>query len=377
METTAKETQTNEEVLLYFIHDFFDCRKLPQHLLFLDYWMEKVLVNRTHKKYLKTSDLLFFADKFLRLLTACYEITSSLSESQLCFEESIRVPEDFIGKEQKLLKYYPNYLRTKEVCNPILVLKSIFKTYPIDYYTFTLQNWLNEGLCENAKLIFPTYKNLKRMIEACWLIHERSISKNSYLLASTPITNTDFPLSCPLLLSEEYMSNPYLQVESFFSFASINEYRDDLTQWFKAAINEDQCCENASDILFIHNQFTQLIHAAYLIGTASLAYQPEHNYTKQHDTFGHWLLAKMDNQYSINTLSPHFKENPLQYFKEQLTLSHVIKLRYGLKEWLETAISKSTSITGSAYPYIFDQFEDLQKVLEASFLLIVKPALAD
>ena len=191
------------------------------------------------------------------------------------------------------------------------------------------------------------------------------------------MTNYEFSLSCPLLLSDEYLVNPYLLVESFFSFASLNEYRTDLTQWFKTAINEHHRHENASDLLFIHNQFTQLIHAGYLIGNAHLTYQPMHNYTKQHDTFGQWLLARMDNQYIIQTLSPYFKEHPLQYCAKNLTFDHIIKLRYGLKEWLDAALSKNSSITSLDHSYIFDQFEELQKIAEALFLLIIQPAITD
>ena len=382
METITKETQTNEEILLDFIHDLFDCRKLPQHLIFLDSWMEKVLINRPHKKQLCASDLLFFSAKFLRLLGACHEIRSNSKENALYFEESIKIPANFIGKEQKLLTFYPNYLRIKEICNPMLVFHSIFKNDTLDFYNYTLQNWVNEGLSndnepENVKLIFPIYKSLKRMIEACWLIHERAVSKNSYQSLSTDHTNIDFSLSCPLLLNDEYRNDPYLQVESFFSFADIHEYREDLTQWFKAALNDQHCYKNANDLLFIHNQFVQLLHAGYLIGISQLVYKPELNYTTQHATFGHWLLARMENQYTIQLLSPHFKENPIEYCRENLTLNHVIKIRYGLKEWLEAALSKNSSITSLDHPYLFDQFEDLQKLLEALFLLVVQPALAD
>lgn len=369
METITKEKQTNEETLGYFIQDFFDCRKLPQHLIFLDYWMEKALINRSHKKRFSASDLLFFSTKFLNLLSACYKMHSTSQENSLYFEESIKIPENFINKEQKLLAFYPHYLRTKEICNPMLIFRSIFKTHTLDFYKIMVQNWVNEGL-SNVNIIFPIYKSLKRMIEACWLIHERTVSKNSY-------HTLDFSLSCPLLLNKEYLSDPYLQIESFFSFADINEYREDLGQWFKAALNDQVSYENANDLLFIHNQFTQLIHAGYLIGTSQLVYKPSLNYTTQHATFGHWLLARMANHYTIQLLSPHYKENPIEYCRENLTLNHIIKIRYGLKEWLEAALSKNGSITSLDHPYLFEQFEDLQKILEASFLLIVQPAIAD
>ncbi|MEJ5995195.1 hypothetical protein WG904_12270 [Pedobacter sp. Du54] len=382
METIAKETKTNEEILLQLIQDFFDSRALSQHLLFLEYWMEKLLLNHQHKKYLKASELTFFSDKFLNLLAACNELQGELTENRLYLEESVKIAEHVMSTEQKSIIFYPNYLRKREICNPLLVFSSIFKHYSLDYYIYTLQNWTNASLLtetepENVRLIFPVYKNLKKMVEACWLIHERSISKNSYQLTATPPNTFNFPSSCPLLLTDEYLINPYLFVESFFSFAGINEYREDIKQWFKAAINEHQCYENASDLLFLHNQFTQLLHAGYLIGRSGLTYQPTHKYSNQYDTFAHWLLARMDNQFTTQTLSPNYKQNPLQYCKENLTLNHIVNLRFGLKEWLEAALSTSTSITSLDHFFIFDQFEELQKILEALFLLIVQPVLAD
>ena len=382
METISKVTSTKEEILINLIQDFFDCRKLPQHLIFLEHWMKKVLTNRPHKKYLKASDFLFFSAKFSSLLAACYDLHRHLPENNLHFEEAIKIPESFMSTEQRSIAFYPYYLRKKEICDPILVFDSIFKSCSLDHFQYTLQQWVNEGLStdsepENVKLIFPIYTDLKRMIEACWLIHERSISKNSYQSLHTKMKTNDFSLSCPLLLNEEYLINPYLLVESFFSFASLNEYRADLTQWFKLAINEQHCHENASDLLFIHNQFIQLIHAGYLIANTHLTYEAMRPYTKQHDTFGHWLLARMDNQYTIQTLSPHFKAYPLEYCAAHLSLTQIIKLRYGLKEWLEAALSKNSSITSLDHSYLFDQFEELQCILEALFLLIIQPTLTD
>lgn len=382
METISKEAQTNEEILSLLIQDFFDSRNLPQHFIFLAHWMEKVLVNQSHKKYLSASDLLFFAEKFSTLLVACHQLQVAPSKDAIHFEESIKIPEGFIHEEQKSLAYYPYYLKRKEICNPLLVLTALFKTYPIDYYTSTLQKWTNQGLSSDnepntSTLIFPLYKNLKRLIEACWLIHERLVSKNSYQLLGKATPNQHFALTCPLLLSEEYLNDPYLFIESFFSFASLTEYRENLTKWFKIAINEHDDHENASDLLFLYNQFTQLIHAGYIIAQTQLHYVPKQNYTTQHPTFGHWLLSKTTHHPNLQVLSLHYRENPLHYCIDYLTPNQVIKLRYGLKEWLEAGLSKNSSITSLDYPYIFDQFEELQKILEALFLLIVQPALAN
>ncbi len=386
METVTTERLTNEEILINLIQDFFDCRKVSEHLIFLDYWLEKILANRQHKKYLNVKDLAFFSIKFQNLLTSCSKITQTQPINSGYFEECTKISETYILRERELLLFYPIYLSSKEICNPLLALGHIFKNQSLDFYTRSIRTWATEytasGLKkQNVKPLLDIYIGLKRMVEACWLIHERTISKRSYRSNLTAINfNHDFALSCPLLFSDEYLANPYLMVEDFFSFAGINEYREDLTKWFKIALNDQESCENASDLLFIHNQFLQLLHAGYLIGLQQLTYTPETPYTSNHETFGHWLLARMEADSSdnpIQVLSPHFKENPLAYCIENLTINYIIKMRYGLKEWLEAGLSRNSSITALAHSYIFDQFEELQKIMEALYSLIMQPTLAD
>lgn len=378
METISNLTPSKEETLTCAIHDFFDCRKLGDHLTFLDLWMEKVILNQHYKKFLKRVDLHFFFNKFLNLLTACDDLTQSEPINFLHFEESVKIPEHFIQLEQKALLFYPNYLRRKEICNPIVAIAAIFKRHKLDYYREALHYLVNADLAsqnesKHKKLLYSTYTSLKKMVEACWLIHERYVSKNSYAaIPQNPIVD-DFALSCPLLLRDEYLDNPYLMIESFYSFASLKEYKEDITYWFRLALNEQANHEHPVDLLFIHNQLIQLVHAGYIIGTTKLRYEPSRNYTKRHDTFGHWLLDRTANEVDIQSLSKHYRENPLEYCIEHLTLKEVIHLRYGLKEWLEAALSVKNSITALDHTYVFDQFESLQKILEALFLLIIQP----
>lgn len=377
METILKETSTNEEIFLQTIFDFFDCRTLSEHLIYLD----DLLINKNYKKQFNEENLHFISSKIFNLLVNSHSLMKQPSKTMLYFEESLKIPEHLIQHEQKKLSFYPIYLRNKEICNPLKALLRLFKNHSLDFYKKNLENWINEGLANKKgittiKLTFPLYIGLKKMMGACWLIHERAISKNSYKDLVFHREADEFSLSCPLLLQEEYLANPYLMIESFFSFACLNEYREDLTHWFKAALNENICYEQSSDLLFIHDQFTQLIHAGYLIGLSKPVYEPQVNYTKNHETFGHWLLDRMEYNYVVLTLSPHYNENPIDYCAENLTLDQVTKLRYGLKEWLDAALSKNNSITSLNHMYIFDQYEELQKIVEALFLLIIEPALS-
>jgi len=373
METTTNDRKTNDEMLLHLIQDFFDCRKLNEHLFFLDNWLETALAKRSHRKYRKLANLSFFTTKFSNLIQSCYEISIAATSGAVYFKESVKISANYLIEEQKLLLFYPSLLRVQEICNPLLVFQNIFKLRNFDFYSLSAAT---KG--QDSKVIFKVYNGLKKLIEACWLIHERSISKNSFQQLNTPNPNCNFALSCPLLLSDEFVSNPYLMVEEFFSYASIDEYREDLGQWFSFALNDQESYENATDLLFIHNQFLQLIQAAYLIGIFQISYLPKKGYTAKHETFGHWILASMEGTgYNAQYLSPHFQENPIEYCIEKITINEVIKLRYGLKEWLEAALSKNRSITHLAPYYIFNQFKELQKIMEALFLLIAKPALID
>ncbi|SFG88334.1 hypothetical protein [Pedobacter insulae] len=373
METTPIERKTNEETFLDVISNFFDCRKLTEHLIFLDYWLGKTMANQHHNKHLNAKDLAFLSAKFQTLLISCHTILTEQTKSSPYFEETLKIPKHYIKTEQNLLLSYPNYLRTKEICNPLVAFQHVFKKHTLIFYAISIKAWADENESEEPmKDIFETYLGLKKTIEACWLIHERAISKRSYKIRP----DHEFALSCPLLLTGEYLNDPYLMVEEFFSFAGIDEYRKDLTKWFKIALNDEEGYENANDLLFVHNQMLQLIHAGYLIGRHRLLYFPKTNYTSNFATFGHWLLAKMETR-SIQMLSPHFKENPLDYCTKNLTIDHVIKIRYGLKEWLEAALSKNSNITDLAYPYIFDQFEELQRIMEALCLLVTRHASTD
>jgi hypothetical protein len=395
METisTIQEKARPEVQLSRLLYHFFDSHSATAHLTFFEYWMEKVLNNKPHKKYINPPDLLFFADKFYALFEACYQVSYGDPDAlTTAFKNAIRVDQDFVTKERGLLRHYPNYLGAKALCNPLLVLQAVFKTHNLLFYKQLFQEWVAAGLSpyytpENAKLIIPLYGHTKKLIGACWLIHERFVSKNSYRPPVYKDATLNFALSCPLLLNTEQINNPFLTVEHFFNFSGLNDYKEDLSQWFKAALSETLSYENPNDLLFIHNQFLQLIQAGFLITANKLVYHPGVDYSSAYKTCGHWLLAVQGKEnpivkfdppgIGIKVLPTEYWGNPIRYCEETLHLNHIRKLRYGLKAWLEAALSKQSSITTLDPVYIFDQFEELQQIMEALYLLIVQAALTD
>lgn len=378
--TTGKINQ--EELLLQQIKDFFDCRSASKHSQFLDYWLELIMGDKYRKQWNNPADLLFFCDKFITLFEACALATSIPSKRLAKIEGSIDSQNKFIIQEQKLLNYFPNYLNHKSLANPLNAIKAVFKHFSLDFYKKTFREWLAEGLNntyanENTAFMIPIYFNTKKLIGACWLIHERLISKNSYQSAIYTKPQINFALSCPHLLQDKYLLNPYLMVESFFSFSTLSNYQEDLAQWFKMALSENSCYENANNLLFIHHQFTQLINAGYLIVSNDIAYTPKLNYTPNYDTFGHWLLHS--NQQKTTDLADveaqTLKEDPYVYCQKTLTFGNVKKIRYYMNEWLDAALSENSSIVHLDQDGLFNHYETMQKLVEAFYLILIEPAI--
>jgi|GEM_PF-1039138 len=387
METLAFNSKSSTIVENFFeiIHDFFDYRKVGSHLRFLDYWAEHISGCRSHKKYLRPSELLFYIEKITGLLNAGDGLIKENAGIEI--QKMIEMPENLLRLEQQTLLAWPCALKTKELCNPLSVIHSIFKTATTGFYKDELQRWLEAGLkptvIREPIQLYPVYRDIRRFIEACWLIHERAISKNSRQIFQYSLANIHFSLSCPLLLKDEYLDNPYQNLETFFSFSTLDSYKNDLKQWLKVALEENNVYENPSDLYFLYAQFTQLLQACYLIGTCHLIYRPQIPYSEKNMTFGHWVLAMTfphekapyPFDYVIQNLPEAYHENPVRFFSEKLTLLNIINIRKRLEGWFEAGISHRNSLITLDYDSIYEQYEILLQLIEAAFLLIVAPAL--
>lgn len=387
METHAFASKNSIIVENFFeiIHDFFDYRKFGAHLHFLDYWAGKISGRRSHNKHLQPSELLFYIEKITGLLNA---VDSLIKENAgIEIQKRVEMPKNLLRLEQQTLLAWPGSLKTKELCNPLRVIHSLFKADTVDFYKDQLQRWLEAGLKSTIFpepiQLYPVYRNIRRLIEACWLIHERSVSKNSRQLFQCSLPNIHFSLSCPLLLKDEFLYNPYQNLETFFSFSTLDSYKNDLKQWFKVALDENSVYENPSDLYFLYGQFTQLLQACYLIGTSRLIYRPQIPYSEKNMTFGHWVLsmtfpheqAPYPFDYLIQNLPEVYHDNPVRFFSEKLTDLNVINIRKRLEGWFEAGISHRNNLITLDYDSIYEQYEIFLQLFEAAFLLIVAPAL--
>ncbi|TKC10419.1 hypothetical protein FA048_09525 [Pedobacter polaris] len=373
----------NETKFLDDIQGFFSTSALNDHLLFIDYWMELLLGGKPRKKRINLSNLYFFYEKMVILFESCHELLQLPQELPL-LENKAKVETTFLITEKQTLSYFPYQLKVQELINPFKAIKAVFKKHDLHFYLQILKKWIAVGLntgsiIENTTFIVPLYGNAKKLIAACWLIHERIVSKNSFRIPTYQNPLLNFALTEPFLFEPKVAANPFSMIESFFSFTNLSGYRQELQKWYTAAITENLRYENPNDLFFIYNQYLLLIQAGYFIVTNNLTYKPKPNQNNQ-QVFGQWLLKIRDDhiengELTLSDESPHllalnYRTNPLAYCKEQLTLPNIIKLRLGLKEWLEAGLSNNVDINGITPEYAFEQYLTLQKITEAFYIII-------
>lgn len=375
-EPNMKDKILYSEPLFIFLESFFESRTVSQHIRFLEEWLHLVLTDKFYTKWNNPADILFFYNQFVEL----YEHSSKLIEDQRASEE---VDSNSAARAQLKLSYEPQYLSTEEILNPLLAIQGVFKDYDFAYYKSALYEWLEEAL--NSALsdidgaeIFPIYANTKKLIEANWLLLQYLVSKDQQ--EKNVKTLICFEQTCPLLLQKSYLNDPYKEIESFFSGASLGEYRKDLKDWFRAALIEHVSFKRSSKLIYFHSQLIQLIHAGYLIVNNNLIYQRNEPYCSNANTFKDWIIgvkAKTEEEtgvetfnYDVFALSDAEKRDPLQYVYKTLKLKKIKEIRYGLQEWLYCALSKQNSLMDIEDQYILKLYETLEKLLEAFFLLV-------
>lgn len=387
-----KEQQINfkEKEFLTTVDEFFNARSVTNHLEFVDDWMELLMGGKLKKRWEKPGQLYDGYKLISELFKSANELIKT-SKLVMRIENNTTVNLTFLINERQVLAYFPYQLKQKELLKPVDLILNVFKKQSLDYYLTTLERWLAEGLSnncpgENASLIIPLYRSTKRLIVACWLIHERTISKNSY---QSPVNHNqllNYALTEPSLFNKNEANDPFSTVEYFFNFTNLSGYREYLQSFYMAAINTELTHESTSTLFFIYNQYNMLIQAGYLIAAQKLNYMPKQN--KCNDkTLGKWLLGVRDKEINEGTLElsdemPHAlslqeRANPMEYCLNTLTHNHVIKLRYGLKEWFDAGISNQTSVHEIDDFCWYEFYLSLQKLTEAFYLIITANATID
>ena len=86
----------------------------------------------------------------------------------------------------------PFRLTIKEIENPTAVIDEFFESYNLPEIRACLDEWLHDGmLVENieSKKHFSTYKDIEKLVEACWVIRQNQRGKNvqSSFTVSDPV----------------------------------------------------------------------------------------------------------------------------------------------------------------------------------------------
>jgi len=377
-----KDIHLADVPFMAFSKKFFELRTLEGHLQFLEEWVELGMTDKFFTERNNPADLLYFYEQLVEL----YQLSSDLNENETTFEELKML----FSKNMANSRFMKNIrcLSKEEIMEPFLVIRSVFVKADLVYYKSTLHSWLENALhsCVSdcaGKYIFPLFSCTKKLLVAAWVIYKSISVKNSNEAKHHKISQ--FKDTCPLLLADQHLTDPYLEIESFFSGCSLGEYQRDLKGWFKAALTEGFCFKKAGSLVYFHGQLTQLLQAGYLIVKNDLPYERDKPYCDHAVTFGDWInsvrskwAAKGDlsaSDYDVKYLTRFEQEEPMLYLKKNLKLKKIKHIRYGLQEWLHCGLSKANSISDLDNRYLYQLYEKLEKLLEAFFLLVAKEAL--
>lgn len=374
-----KSIEINLHPSFSFYQRFFELKSVSGYLYFMDEWMELVLAGQPAEKKYAPADLLFFYGLLAELYEISFATNKEVSATKNLISKHSSVTEDLLDYEIYCHFNHTRYLTAEERMQPLQTLNFLDDEAQLSVYKNFLFEWLSRSLEEGVSdgfdsSIFPLYRNTKRLIEASWLIYERLLS--ALEMPSTVIKINHFKDTCPILLKNECLKNPYHQVIQFFREKSLGSYRNQLKAWFKAVMANNLAMVAPPDFIYLHDQLTRLLEACYLISAYQIPTSTPTSASAQPYLFSSWLALQNiihtspeeNNSYEILTLQEDEKASPLDVFPPLLTLENIFKIRADLKEWsyCGSKAGHTAPATGSA----FDLYEMLIKIMELALLLV-------
>lgn len=356
------------------IESFFAMGSISSSLQFLKNWLNPPQNECEFSPQKHPAQLVRFYEKLLPLFEYA-DLIFNHNEADTAFVKAITADENSLERESVLLDYCPKMLSKGEMQNPKLTFLEMFLFFQSPGYKASYNEWLLAGL-ENTLdqewdgNIYPLYGNTKKMLEACWLIHERIITKNSFKSIDRYYHLAVFESTSPLAFDKTLFENPFAVIESFFALDNLAGHKSYLKNWYKIALSKASHVSNSSDYFFLYNQFTQLINAGYLIAAKKLVYQATVDETD--DAANAAFQAQLC---EVNTLSPVHVKNPYLFIETFFVPEKIRQLRTGLLEWLHAAFSTKSSIKLMDKEYLFEQYENMLMIIEAFFLVINDPSL--
>ena len=376
-------SQFKKETVFFInaIENLFSADGISHHLQFLKNWLIPPQNEFDYSPQKHPAQLLVFYEKLLPLFDYS-DLIFNHSEADIEFVKAIGADECALEREMVLLEYCPKLLSSGEMKNPKLTFLDIFIFFESDSYKIVYKEWLMAGLENKLDLdwdqyISLFYENTKKMLEACWLIHERIITKNSFKNIDRHYHMALFEGTSPLAFDQELFDDPFKAIEFFFRLDTLAGHKAYLKNWYKITLSEDKRVSDVADYFFFYNQFTKLLNAGYLIAAKKLIYQdaPESLFT-----VADYLITSDINQkslYEVNTLPAEYVENPYLFVEYFFIPEKIKQLRLGLLEWLYAAFSTKSSIKLMEKEFLFEQYEAMMMIMEVFFVMISNPLLGD
>lgn len=362
-----------------FYEKFFEVKNVSSHLFFLEEWLELMVTgNQADQKY-TPSDLLFF----YQFLTELYEVSFALKEENSSAKNLISLrttlEEGLLSYDTYCRTYKTRYLTDEELMQPLLVLNFMHSQTVLAQHKSLLFDWLSRSLEESMNefsedLIYPLYRNTKRLIEASWLIYERLSGTEAYPLPNQEINH--FQDTCPNLLENENLNNPYLIVIAFFNHSSLNSHRNQAREWYRAALAGHLKSENTPNFSYFHDQLIQLLEACYRITAYQIPYLAmlhRADYSNQWMALQKKINALSEERTPYETLNLNGNEiaNPQATLRRLLTLENIKKMRQGLKQWNYCGTPESHNHLSITPAGAFELYENLIKIMELAFLTLI------
>jgi len=166
------------------IENFFLSDGVGHHLNFLKNWVNPSQNEFGYSPQKHPAKLLGFYEKLVPLFDYSDLIFNRI-EADTAFVKAIELDECNLERESVVLEYSPKLLSKGEMKNPKFTFLDIFIFFESESYKMVYKEWLLAGLENKLDLdwdqyVAAFYENTMKMLEACWLIHERLITKNSF-----------------------------------------------------------------------------------------------------------------------------------------------------------------------------------------------------
>ncbi len=217
------------------IESFFAMGSISNSLQFLKNWLNPPQNECEFSPQKHPAQLVRFYEKLLPLFEYADRIFNH-SEADAAFVKAITADENSLERESVLLDYCPKLLSKGEMQNPKLTFLEMFLFFQSPSYKASYNEWLLAGLENTLDQewdgdIYPLYGNTKKMLEACWLIHERIITKNSFKSIDRYYHLAVFESTSPLAFDKALFGNPFAVIESFFALDNLAGHKSYLKNW--------------------------------------------------------------------------------------------------------------------------------------------------